>query len=210
MSTIPQVGQSKCNHSIKSKPLELIVITGGPGAGKTALLEFATKVFCEHIVILPEAASILYSGGFWRLKSDESIVPAQKAIYHIQSSLEEMARAEKKWFFGLCDRGTLDGNAYWPEKNGNFYSELNTNISDQYSKYKAVIHLRTPTALNGYNKVNPFRTESAAEAAIIDEKIREIWKDHPHYHCIEHTQDFSLKLQNGLSILSDLINETIK
>ena len=43
---------------------KFIVITGGPGAGKTAALEMVKKSFCNHVVILPEAASILFSGGF--------------------------------------------------------------------------------------------------------------------------------------------------
>jgi len=38
----------------------LVVLTGGPGAGKTAFLEIARRNFCEHIAVLPEAASIVF------------------------------------------------------------------------------------------------------------------------------------------------------
>ena len=35
---------------------KLIVLTGGPGAGKTAILEMAKKIIGEKSIILPEAA----------------------------------------------------------------------------------------------------------------------------------------------------------
>ena len=43
-----------------------IVMTGGPGAGKTAVLELVRVHFCEHIKVLNEAASIVFGGGFPR------------------------------------------------------------------------------------------------------------------------------------------------
>lgn len=33
-----------------------VVLTGGPGAGKTAVLELIRRSFCEHVKVLPEAA----------------------------------------------------------------------------------------------------------------------------------------------------------
>ncbi|MGE5048473.1 MAG: hypothetical protein ACM3PC_07910, partial [Deltaproteobacteria bacterium] len=36
-----------------------IVLTGGPGAGKTAVLELARSMLCRHLRVLPESASIL-------------------------------------------------------------------------------------------------------------------------------------------------------
>lgn len=33
-----------------------VVLTGGPGAGKTATLELIRQSFCEHVHVLPEAA----------------------------------------------------------------------------------------------------------------------------------------------------------
>lgn len=32
-----------------------IVLTGGPGAGKTAVLELVRQQFCAHVEVLPEA-----------------------------------------------------------------------------------------------------------------------------------------------------------
>lgn len=35
-----------------------IVLTGGPGAGKTALLELIRQSFCSHVKVLPEGSSV--------------------------------------------------------------------------------------------------------------------------------------------------------
>ena len=40
-----------------------VVLTGGPGAGKTALLELIRQSFCSHVKVLPEAASVVFGGG---------------------------------------------------------------------------------------------------------------------------------------------------
>lgn len=43
-----------------------VVLTGGPGAGKTAVLELIRQSLCTHVKILPEAAGIVFGGGFPR------------------------------------------------------------------------------------------------------------------------------------------------
>src|SRR5215471_20537779 len=92
----------------------LVVLTGGPGAGKTAVLEIVKKTLCKHIVVLPEAATILFGGGFPRHDTDAGRRAAQEAIFRVQRSMETMAREEGVASIALCDRGTLDGLAYWP------------------------------------------------------------------------------------------------
>ena len=41
----------------------LLVVTSWPGADQTALLEMARRSFCSHVVILPEAAGIVFGVG---------------------------------------------------------------------------------------------------------------------------------------------------
>ena len=50
----------------ETHPRRRIVLTGGPGAGKTAVLELVRLYFCRHVHVLPEAAGIVFSGGFPR------------------------------------------------------------------------------------------------------------------------------------------------
>lgn len=189
----------------KNKNTELIVLTGGPGAGKTAVLEFVRKVLCEHVVVFPEAASILFHGGFWRLDSETAKRAAQRAIYHVQNEMQTLVLEEKRWALGLCDRGTLDGLAYWPDGQLDFYKNLETNRPKEYAKYRAVIHLRSPSLAEGYNYQNPMRTETPEAAALIDQKIHQVWKDHPNYHVIESQADFVHKMNLALQCLRSYI-----
>lgn len=57
-------------------PPRRIVLTGGPGAGKTAVLEMMRKTLCEHVVVVPESAGIVFGGGFPRGDGSTSAPPA--------------------------------------------------------------------------------------------------------------------------------------
>ncbi len=184
---------------------DLIVITGGPGAGKTAVLEIIRKELCNDIVILPEAASIVFGGGFWRLESKTAQRASQRAIMHIQREMENLVQDEHKWAAGLCDRGTLDGLAYWPEDENEFWRSMQSDLLSEYSRYKAVIHLRTPTEKLGYNHENPLRIETAAQAKAIDDRISDIWSSHPNYHEIKSNTDFLVKAQEALKHINHYI-----
>ena len=180
-----------------------VVLTGGPGAGKTAVLELIRRSFCEHVKILPESAGILFGGGFPRGDSPELLRPAQRAIFYVQRELE--AAADAGAAIVLCDRGTVDGVAYWPGP-GDFWAEVGTTLEEQLRRYDAVIHLRTP-APESYNHTNPLRTESAAEAAAIDERILRAWERHPRRFVVEAEPDFLTKAARALSILHDELPE---
>lgn len=179
----------------------LIVLTGGPGAGKTAALEIMRKMLCRHTVLLPEAASIIFGGGFWRLGSLSARLAAQRAILHVQQEMERMACEEKTWPVVLCDRGLLDGLSYWQGPEDGFWEAGRTSLAAEYARYHAVIHLRTPDDRLGYNFRNPLRTESATQARALDDRIAAIWSGHPRYHVIECEEAFLTKVQNALDIV---------
>lgn len=190
---------------MKNLNARLIVITGGPGAGKTAILEVARKTFCHHVAVLPEAASIVFGGGFWRQSQDHSRRAAQIAIFHVQRQLERMVIDEGKANIILCDRGTLDGLAYWPGKEEEFFREIGSSREKELARYSGVIHLRTPLAEHGYNHANPLRIETAKEAMAIDERILKCWEGHPSREVINGTTQFLEKADRAISMLRKVI-----
>lgn len=117
------------------------MLTGGPGAGKTAVLEVVRQSFCRHVRVLPEAAGILLGGGFPRDDNPASRRAAQRAIYYTQLELESIVDDDGE-SVTLCDRGTVDGGAYWPGP-GDLWSAVGTTRAPQLSRYDAVI--RPPT-----------------------------------------------------------------
>jgi predicted ATPase len=176
------------------------VLTGGPGAGKTAVLNIARQRYCRHVRVLEEAASIVFGGGFPRGASLVGRKGAQRAIYHVQIELQAIAGEPGPTCVALCDRGTLDGLAYWPEGPESFFHELGTTHSAELLKYAAIIHLRTPSPAH-YGSLNPLRVESPAEARAIDERILEVWDSHPNRVVIESTDDFFDKARRALAVV---------
>lgn len=185
----------------------LIVLTGGPGGGKTAVLEMAKKTLDEKTVILPESASIIFGGGFWRLPSLSAKTAAQRAIYHVQNEMEALVCGEYNWEIGLCDRGTLDGLAYWPCEEKYFWEMNKSSLEKEYARYYAVIHMRTPDDINGYNHSNPLRIENAVQSRIIDDKISEIWKKHPRYVEVPSQKSFVEKAELALKLIKQFQTE---
>ncbi len=180
---------------------KLIVLTGGPGAGKTATLEVVRRDACKHVEVLPESAGIVFGGGFPRHTTDVGIRAAQRAIYSVQCELERLTTEEGLARIILCDRGTLDGLAYWPGEESDFFRELETTLEAELARYAMVVHLRTPAARHGYNHHNPLRTESAVEAATIDERITKIWSRHPRLVTIDCRSNFVAKLGEVIALL---------
>lgn len=176
-----------------------IVLTGGPGAGKTAVLELLRRSLCEHVVIVPEAAGVLFAGGFPRSEQPDARRAAQIAIYHVQVQLEASFLAGGAGIM-LCDRGAVDGFAYWPRGTG-FWTAMGTSRNDMLGRYDAVIHLRVPDADGGYGHQNRLRIEAAAEARTLDERILEAWEGHPRRFVIDNTPDFLAKAKRTLEVL---------
>jgi predicted ATPase len=186
-----------CTHGREPRR---VVVTGGPGAGKTALLELIRQSFCSHVKVLPEAAGVVFGGGFPREGDPTCQRAAQRAIFHVQRELENVGNSHDPAIV-LCDRGTLDGLAYWPGPAAEYWSSLGTTLEAELGRYDAVIHLRTPPAEQGYNNQNPLRTENATAAADIDARILQAWARHPRRFVVESSAEFLDKAARALEVL---------
>lgn len=180
-----------------------VVLTGGPGAGKTAVLELIRQSFCQHVHVLPESAGIVFGGGFPRDTDPNVRRAAQRAIFYVQRELEAAADGANP-AVTLCDRGTVDGSAYWPGPL-DLWSSVGTTLTEQLGRYYAVIHLHTPAPDQGYDHTNALRIESAAEAMAIDARIGAVWSQHPRRFTIEASPDFLDKAQRAVAVLRELV-----
>lgn len=180
-------------------PTRRIVLTGGPGAGKTAVLEMMRKTLCKHVKVVPEAASLVYGGGFPRGDALDVQRAGQRAIFFVQRELEAATMAENV-AIALCDRGTVDGLAYWQGPD-DLWRAVGTTLDEQLARYHAVIHVRTPALDGGYNYQNPLRVESAVQAAAIDARIADAWSKHPRRFEVPSTPDFLEKVAKVIEIV---------
>lgn len=177
-----------------------IVFTGGPSGGKTSMIEVAQRHFGRRIITVPEAATILYQGGFPRGKTPARRKAAQRAIYRVTLELERWAAEEGPSRIALCDRGTLDSGAYWPGGVGPFLKAVGSTRKIELARYAAVIHMSTPAEGRGYHQ-SPTRIESAREAMALDRRVRAVWAGHPHLHVVHDETNFLDKVDRVIEIL---------
>lgn len=183
-----------------------IAITGGPSGGKTTLIEALKKEFGQKVKIVPEAASILYKGGFPRVKSYDGYFHAQKAIYETQKELELLRIKTNPEQLIVCDRGSLDALAYWPDTEEHFYKIVGTSRAFELARYQWIIHLDTATEPD-YDTSNPVRTEDFHEALLLNEKIKKSWEGHPQRFIITSENDFFSKMKKATSLIEAILEK---
>ena len=85
-----------------------IVLTGGRGGGKTTAADLFRREIGERVVIVPEAATLLFSGGFPRASTPPAIHAVQRAIYHVQRNPCPVFRANfTSSVFACCSAPVL-------------------------------------------------------------------------------------------------------
>lgn len=185
-----------------------VVLTGGPGGGKTTAADLYRREIGDGVVVVPEAATLLYSGGFPRLGENGVRCATQKAIYYVQKYLEDAQSEHYQKRILLCDRGTVDGAIYWPKEPVGFFDALGTTLENELARYDAVIFFET-AAVGGVSIEggNPIRVESNEEAVILDRKLQELWSQHPNYVFIPHEASFIKKIYSGLEQLSKIVEK---
>jgi predicted ATPase len=185
-----------------------IVVAGGPGGGKTTGVDLFRREIGESVVVVPEAATMLFSGGFPRIDEPEARRAAQRAIYHVQRNIEDIQAARYPHRVLLCDRGTLDGAAYWPGSAEGFFSDLGTSLEAELARYDAVVFFES-ASVGGLciEGGNPVRTEDVEAAVRLDRALRALWSKHPRYVLIGHTSSFLLKITAGLAVLRNVLRQ---
>lgn len=182
-----------------------IVVTGGPSGGKTTLIEGLKKELGSQVGLVPEAASILYRGGFPRLPGDRQMMHTQAAIYHTQRELEGLIGANSKAEVLVCDRGSLDGIAYWPKAENSFFEAIASDRKAELERYDWVLHLDTAAA-DFYETTNPVRTENFKEAVALNERVKKAWRDHPRRFVIAASADFLSKMTLSVGVIRGILD----
>ncbi len=135
-------GMSDAASSRSNSPFRL-VLTGGPGGGKTTAADLFRREIGQGVIVVPEAATLLFNGGFPRPQEPHARRSAQDAIYHVQRNLEDIQAAQFPDRVLLCDRGTVDGGAYWPDGSAGFYQSVGSSHREELDRYDAVIFFET-------------------------------------------------------------------
>lgn len=164
-----------------------IVITGGPGGGKTTTLNsLKTR---SDLCLVPEAATILLESGYPSIGPEQPWTPTwqqglQIAVMGLQKGLELLANengSSKRAI--LYDRGIADSAAYL-QNTAEFEKLSGETLEQSFDRYDAVIFLHSFAKQNQYQQLsNAIRFEQEAQARETNDKLLNIWKQHP--KCIE-------------------------
>lgn len=190
-----------------------IVLTGGPGSGKSTSLECLVKKIEEHeykVFVVPEAATLMFLGGI-----DLRVVPfnerkilqmnLMKFMMAMEDAFFEIAKASDKDSVIIYDRGLLDPLAFMDKEMWLSISEdTGWTPSKLRDRYDAIILLMS--AANGAEEHyttdnNKARAETPAQAIAIDNKLQEAWLGHPHLRIISACSDFSDKLRRITNVV---------
>lgn len=183
-----------------------IVITGGPGGGKTTAIDIFRREFIDKVSVVPESATTIFSSGIRRSIKMDELKATQLTIYNLQQNMEKLIIAQNPGHSLICDRGTLDGLAYWPNSEATFFEEIQTNFEDELNSYDAVIFFQTAARTDSnITSNNLFRTESNKQAIELDTKLQKIWEKHPQFYLIKSNDSFIDKISCGVKTIKAVL-----
>lgn len=185
-----------------------IVLTGGPGGGKTTALDLFRRELLDKVVIVPEAATLLFKHGIPRPQDFEGAMRTQLSIFYMQKNLEKIYRAQFPDSTLICDRGCVDSLAYWPEEQEKFLEKIAMTRAELFNRYDAVIFFES-AACSGrdIHSNNPYRSEDEMEAIELNNKLRNIWEEHPHYFHVGSEKSFIDKITLGAKKIREVLNQ---
>lgn len=193
-----------------------IVITGGPCAGKSAAMTWVQKAFAPMgytVLFVPETATELITGGVapWTCGTNTEYQKCQLKLQMEKESIFEQAARTMPVdkILIVCDRGALDNKAYMEESE---FAEalrfIGANESELRDSYDAVFHLVTTAkgAEEFYTtENNAARTETAAEAVALDDKLISAWAGHPHMRVIDNASTFESKMNHLIAEIASFL-----
>ncbi len=208
----------KMREKVNQVKITKIVITGGPCAGKSTAMSWVQNAFTQMgyiVLFVSETATDLITGGVapWTCGTNSAY---QKCQLRLQLDKEKVFEQAAKTMDGekvliVCDRGALDNKTYM---DGLEFAQVleffGTNEIELRDNYDAVFHL--VTAAKGAEEFyttanNAARTETADEAAALDDKLIAAWTGHPHLRVIDNSSNFEDKMKRLIAEISSFLGE---
>jgi predicted ATPase len=189
--------------------MKKIVLTGGPGSGKTVIATRLAAMNSDALALVPEAATQVYDQlkTRWDRLDLEGRRDVQRRIYRLQAEQEDRMARQHPGKLLLLDRGTIDGSAYWPEGPEAYWLDLRTTHARELARYDVVIWLETAAALGLYDgdQSNVCRFEDAPGAIASGKLLLELWGAHPH---LRHVGAFT-NIGDKVAAVGEIVGEQV-
>ena len=131
---------------------------------------------------------------------------AQRAIFFVQRELETIALAEDSPAMIVCDRGTIDGLAYWTGSPAQLFTAFRTTYTKELARYSGVIHIETPGSSAQYRR-NAIRQESVRAPRSVDDHIAKLWNKQPNRMRVDAQQNFLDKARHAIDLHHQQLSE---
>ena len=186
-----------------------IVLTGGPGAGKTVISRHIAAKHPERFILVPEAATQVYDAlqTRWDRLDVSGRRVVQRKIYELQVDQENRTLESHRGKTLLLDRGTIDGAAYWPEGPEDYWRDVGSTLNAELSRYDAVIWMQTSATLGLYDgdSSNPVRFEHPEAAIASGRMLMQLWGGHPRLRQVDAYPHLADKIAAVAKIIEELL-----
>lgn len=206
-----------------ARPL-IIGVSAGPCAGKSDLLREILAMFGWKVVIVPEVATMLFTGGFpvpstswskakkaeWAETFQTVVLPNQLGLEKsmVRKAIEDGAKVV------ICDRGVPDIWAYWPYGKEHFFRHFDLSPEIFFTRYDHVFMLEStafdPSLYNRLRHSNPSRKETAKQAWERQILTENAWDGHPNLRKVSGRDGFKYVVDEVSSFISDLVDTEIE
>ncbi len=196
-------------YSYGLSSISKIVVTGGPGSGKSTFIkDFRER--SKDIRFVPEVATLVInelkirpSGALTGKKFQRFLNDVQK-LFEVTSSQYALLEDRRAVVF---DRGTVDGAAYLDKGVDEFERFFGVKIEGEYARYDLVICLDVPPP-DIYEKIksnNSARSEDYSAARKLGDKIKEVWQNHPNFVFISNDGGWEEKVRKAEATIAKVL-----
>ena len=192
--------------------IKKIVLTGGPGSGKTTVLNKIKQVYEQQgikVIVVSETATELLNSGISFLDGTISLLDFQEMVLRLQLTKEDLVDrtidySSKEDILIVYDRGTLDNCAYISKEEFDQILERLSNIksySDLINKYDLVINLVGSKEFYTTEN-NKARSESVQEALELGNRTLNSWVGHKNLKIVKPKDTIGEKINEVLNIIN--------
>lgn len=181
-----------------------IVLTGAPSTGKTSTAAVLHHSYGTLLTTVPDAAALLWTGGFPSGDSELEVRARLRAVYAVQRELEEIMALRAHGGALVCDRGSLDALVEWPGSEEDFFEEIGSSMGREIARYDWVLHLDIAPPASLHRSREP--TDDERRAEILNQKVKWAWRLHPRRLIIPASDSFLDKLHVARRIVGAILN----
>ena len=200
-----------------------IVLTGGPGSGKTTVLNNIVKIFSNQgvkVIVVSETATELINAGIKCFGDDNiDLIDFQELVMRLQLSKENIYDMSVEMYkrqhpnqdiLIIYDRGTIDNKAYINESE---FSEVLSRLNNAKSyfellnKYDLVIDLVGAKEFYTLEN-NSARSENVDEALSLGVTTLKSWIGHPKIKIVLPKEKIEEKVQETVNYINEIMAKT--